>query len=280
MSAYTYNTNDDHDRQDSVPRDENSRTFETHFPAANIPLGLNMINIKPGIDYRIRSYIDGIEPVDNKYEAFKATVHLDTWSPGTLLGAGCTWLDVSKWDRGFQFGRVPATGELTDGHPYISDITFERPFEQVPKIVVWLHTLNIHSRYEARIWALAKDVTATGFKLDVHTWKESHLFDCKVSWVAVPQNWPNVTAGNHIFNGDGNPLPEFKTQITSDKPFKRAPRVLVALNKIHAYKTQGLQIEAKAENVTPEGMTLSIKSWHGCAVFEAGVAYIAIEIAD
>ncbi|CAE6448427.1 unnamed protein product [Rhizoctonia solani] len=277
MSAYTFSTNDDHTRQESVPRAENSRIFETHFPAENIPLGLNLINIKHGADYRVRSYIDGIEPVDKKYEAFKATVHLDTWHETALLGAGCTWLDVSKWDRQFQFGRLTATNRLTSGNDKVVDIKFERPYDQVPKIVVWFHTVNIDRKQDSRIHAHAEDVTTSGFRLRVHTWGETVVYDSKISWVAVPLNYPNITAGSFgVSCLPTEPLPGYKEEIKFDKSFPRPPRVLIALNKFHTSNKHDLRIEAKAENVTPEGMTLTIKTWGDSVLYEAGADYIVI----
>ncbi|KAG8761956.1 hypothetical protein FRC11_011917, partial [Ceratobasidium sp. 423] len=62
MSAYTFNTNEVHSQQDSSPPQENSREIQTQFPAEKIPLGLTMIDIKRGTDFRVRSYIDNIEP--------------------------------------------------------------------------------------------------------------------------------------------------------------------------------------------------------------------------
>ncbi|KAL5638021.1 hypothetical protein ACGC1H_002326 [Rhizoctonia solani] len=279
MLPYTYTINGDHDRQQSVPQLEHSRVFETHFPEEDIPLGLFMLNIKHGDGCRIHSYINEIKPVDDKFEAYKATVHLDTWRTPLLADAGCTWLDVSRWDREFQFGRQRGTGELKKDQGSAQVYTFSRPFAEVPKVVVWLNTFNSWGKYDLRILAQAINVTTTEFTLDVQTWDDSVLHDSKVSWIAVPQNWPNVAAGDYVFKND-EALPEYKQDITFDKPFKRAPRVLVALNKIHASKDHGLQIEAKAESITPEGMTLSVKSREDSKIFEAGVSYIAIEDAD
>ncbi|KAH7322134.1 hypothetical protein B0J17DRAFT_621322 [Rhizoctonia solani] len=277
MSVYTFSTNDEHTRQESVPHAENSRTFETHFPAEDIPLGLNLIDIKHGTDYRVRSYIDGIEPVDKKYEAFKATVHIDTWHETALLAAGCTWLDVSKWDRQFQFGRLSTTGKLAGDNDKVIDIKFERPYDEIPNVVAWLYTVNIDRKQDSRIHAHAVDVTTTGFKLRVYTWDETVVYDAKASWVAVPPNWPNVVAGSSgVSCLPTEPLPGYKKQIKFGKPFQRPPRVLVALNKFHTSNKHDLRIEAMAENITPKGMTLTIKTWGDSVLYEAGVDYIAI----
>ncbi|CAE6496149.1 unnamed protein product, partial [Rhizoctonia solani] len=277
MSAYTFNTNEVHSQEESAPPQENSRVIETHFPAEKIPLGLTMINIKRGTDFRVRSYIDSIEPVDKKYEAYKATVHLDTWHNAVLRGAACTWFDVSKWDKQFQFGRLLATNKLTDNADKWVDVKFERPFDQVPKVIVWLYTINIDRKEDMRIHAVAENVTTTGFRLGVHTWEETVVFDSKVSWLAVPSNFPNVTAGAYQAWDMETPRSEYKKEVTFDKPFSRPPRVLVAISKFHASNKHDLCIETKAENITTEGATLSIRSIGDCILYQGGFDYIAIE---
>ncbi|EUC66919.1 H-type lectin domain protein, partial [Rhizoctonia solani AG-3 Rhs1AP] len=283
MLPYTYNLNDDPDRKGLASH--NSKVFETHFPAENIPLGLNMLDMHGGPNYRIHSYFKGAEPVDDKYgvkpvddkhQTFNTTVHLDTWYDTTLVSAGCTWLDVPKWGSQFQFGRQNATTDLTHrGQPESIDIKFDRPHEQAPKVVVWFHSLNV--TIGSSVKAYAANATTTGFTLRLDPrGSVGDIHECGVSWVAVPQNWPNTTAGSFELSYNGGHILESKANITFDKPFERAPRVLVALNDFQASNSDGLQIEVKAENITEQGMTLSVKSWDNCSIRKCSVDYIAI----
>ncbi|CAE7201425.1 unnamed protein product [Rhizoctonia solani] len=287
MPAYTYNTNDD-PKSLTGRGVHNSETFETHFPAKNIPLGLTMIDIPSGAHYGISSYIDGVEPVDTKsFDDFYATVHLDASDDTISLGAGCTWLDVSKWDLEFQFGTQSIKGHMESFWPEQDfPITFDRPFEEVPKIVIWVHSLNTDGdrAYEWNVVTHAEDVTTTGFKLRMesggtnfmHPELRANIYKYEVSWVAVPQGWPNVATGSCEVCKDGKPLPEYKKEVKFDKSFKRTPRVIVALNKISTSNEHGLRIGVSAEDVTPEGMTLSFKTWDECVIYKASAEYIAI----
>ncbi|EUC66918.1 H-type lectin domain protein, partial [Rhizoctonia solani AG-3 Rhs1AP] len=276
MLSYTYNTNDDPEHQALSPK--NSRRSR-HTSQSRTFLSVSTCSrLYGGSRNRIHSYIKGIEPVDDKYQTFKTTVHLDTWDRTTLVGAGCPWLDVSKWDSQFQFGRQTAKGELNIYGQEVFDITFDRPYEQVPKIVVWLYAFDLTAGIGLK--AYTTNVTTSGFKLwfeaPGHVIFSSYIYEFKVSWVAVPPNWPNVTSGTVEFSDSGDHLPEYKTDIRFDKPFPRAPRVLVALNEFRTSSSDGLGIEAKAENVTAQGMTLSVKSGDGSYIKHGGVQYITI----
>ncbi|KDN48756.1 hypothetical protein RSAG8_02743, partial [Rhizoctonia solani AG-8 WAC10335] len=283
MSAYIYNTRDDPKRISGKGAD-NTRVFETHFSDKNIPLGLNMIDVEGGANYRIASYIKGSEPVKGKDEVYDTTFDLGTWYDTTLINAGCTWLDVSKWDRQLQFGRKNAKGNSDASFSQEYDIKFDRSFEDVPKVVVWFHWLNIDGKSPACVEASAEDVTTNGFKLRYDApWDDtfspaylSVIHECKVSWVAVPQDQPNVKVGTCEALRNGETLSEYKVEVEFDQPFHRTPRVLVALRKIVMLNKHALRIEATAENVTPKGMTVLVKNWGGCDLLRASVDYIAV----
>lgn len=252
---------------------QNFKTFTTSYPASIFPIGINLIDFRRERNVRLRAYSDNVSPADSDFDKFKADFHLDTWGDSVLYAAGCCWLDVSKHCRDFQFGSFQ-TGHLPDNATgAVLDVKFEGQYGCVPKIVVWLNTIDMERTEEQRILALASDVTTKGFKLRVGTWGPSEVYDSRVSWIAVPYDRPNMTAGQFTTQGSGSA----STEITFDKRFTHAPRVLVALNKIDASKNTNLRIQAKAENITKDGMTLSIETWSGTVLHGAGASWIAIE---
>ncbi|CAE6357942.1 unnamed protein product [Rhizoctonia solani] len=283
MPAYTYNTRDDPNRRSGKGVD-NSKVFETHFPGKDMPLGLNMIDIQGGENYRIGSYIKDSAPVPGKPKTFNTTFVVGTWYNTTLNNGGCTWLDMSKWNQVLQFGRKNAQGRSNEAFLQEYDIKFERAFESVPRVVVWFHWLNINARSPPCVEVRADDVTTHGFKLRYDApWNESfgpafwtEVHECKVSWIAVPQDQPNVTAGSREVFRDGEYRPEYKLEVEFDQPFSRAPRVLAALSKISMLSKGVLRLEVTVEDVTTKGMTLVVKNWGGCDLLRVNVDYIAV----
>lgn len=251
------------------PRSRNSKTFPTNYPADVFPIGIYMIDIGREHNVRLRAYADNIRPAEaGSYHQFKADFHLDAWADTQLFAAGCCWLDASIHSTDFQFGRY-TTGRLYS--ETYRDILFEGQYSSDPKIVVWLSAIDIDKSNNTRIKAFATNVTKWGFRLRVSTWAKTTVHDATVSWIAVPSDRPNITAGQ--FNlGD-----EKRIKFGSDRHFTHPPRVLVALNKLDISKNSNLRIEAKAEDIKKDGMTLSITSWEDTFIYGAGLAYIAIQ---
>lgn len=250
---------------------QNFKTFTTNFPAGIFPIGINLIDIERGHNARLRAYADNVSPADSNFDKFKADFHLDTWSDSILHAAGCCWLDVSKHSRDFQFGSFQ-TGDLTNKEA-VHDVRFKGQYGCVPKVVAWLSAFDIGIADESRLQAFASEVTTTGFKLRVITWGDSRVHGTGISWIAVPYDRPNMTAGQFTLQGPGGA----STEITFDKRFTHTPRILVALNKLDTSRRFNLRVQVKAKNITKDGMTLSIETWSNTILHGAGAAYIAIE---
>ncbi|KAG9076693.1 hypothetical protein FS749_011497 [Ceratobasidium sp. UAMH 11750] len=106
---------------------------------ASFPIGLNWLNFGRNGNIRIKAYAQA-DPVGG-------TVHLDASGDTILYSAGCTWLNVYKDDRDFQFGTFSTVGK-EDSHPsWTSQINFEKPYAVAPKVVVWFQELDFDKAY-------------------------------------------------------------------------------------------------------------------------------------
>lgn len=235
------------------------------------------MDIKHGVNPRIKAYTDNVGPADSSFHRFKADFHLDTWGDGSRLYVGsCVWLDISKHSTDFQFGTF-STGRLNKDN--VLDVQFKGwQFDSVPKIVTWLSGFDVDKSAISRIFVQATNVTTAGFKLHVGTWLNSIVYDATVAWIAVPSDRSNMTAGNFDPGVvQGKPGVQHSKKITFDKPFKRAPRVVVALNKIDISNNFSLRVLVSATDITTEGVTLNIAPWLDTVLYGAGLSYLAIE---
>lgn len=254
-------------------RPQNFKTFTTNYPASNIPIGINSMDIDRSWNARLKAFADNISPAESSFNKFRADFHLDAWGDTRLYSAGCSWLDVSKHSTDFQFGSFRIDKRLTNDEAVL-DVKFEGQYGCAPEIVIWLSTIDISQSENFRVRAFASDVTTKGFKLRVNAWGNSTVHgNTTVSWIAVPSDRPNMTAGQFILEGSG---PASK-KVTFNKRFTHAPRILVALNKLDVSKDHNLRIRATAKDVTKDGMTLSIETWGDTGLYGAGVSWIAIE---
>ncbi|KAL5638007.1 hypothetical protein ACGC1H_002319 [Rhizoctonia solani] len=260
-------------------RAKHFKTILTNFPAIDIPIGINMLDIHNKCNPRIRAYIDNISPVDNNYDRFIGRINLDAWSDTRLYAAGCTWLDASRHSLDVQFGRFSG-GEMKPMRAVMTrsiDIQFARPYQVPPKVIIWLTTLDSDCRSNTRFNATAENVTANGFTLQVGTWWDTVIHDpTTVSWIAVPSDNSTMTAGQLVTKGIGASS-GVQEKIVFDRPFKRVPRVMVAFHKLDIVNSANMRIATYPKDVTTQGMTLVINTWADTAICTCGVGYIAID---
>lgn len=276
MSTPEFNT-----REIANPSDraKHSKPIITNFPAADIPVGINMLDICHKCNPRIHAYIDNVSPADTNYDKFIGRINLDAWSDTRLFAAGCTWLDISKHSLDIQFGRFSTGGmnvTATTAKAVSIDIHFTRSYQVPPKVVIWLTTLDISGSYNTRLVTSVNNITTTGFKLKVETWDESVVYGATVSWIAVPSDNPIMTAGQLVSSYTG-PSSGFQQKIVFDKPFKRVPRVMAAFNRLDTKCSINLRIKTYPKDITTEGMTLAIDTWDDSVIYPCGVAFIVID---
>jgi len=67
---------------------------------------------------------------------------------------------------------------------YRKRITFEKPFQQTPEVVVSLAGFDIAQDKNARLRVHAQNVDAAGFDLVIETWFDSKIWRVKATWIA------------------------------------------------------------------------------------------------
>ncbi|KAG8744005.1 hypothetical protein FRC10_010984 [Ceratobasidium sp. 414] len=239
---------------------------------ASFPMGLNWLNFGRSGNIRIKAYTQA-DPDRG------STVHLDASGDTILYSAGCTWLNVYRDDRDFQFGTFSTVGKEGDYPCWTSHISFEEPYAVVPRVVVWFQELDFAKAHTSRLKASAEDVTTTGFTLKLYTWLGTKVYKAVVTWIAHPSNRSNITSGTF----DTTELPtrgraqlENKKSITFDKGFSRPPRVYAALNGLDICASSDLRIKVLVKDLTTQSMTLHLDSWYDTTQFMAKADYIAI----
>ncbi|KAF8601113.1 hypothetical protein BDV93DRAFT_546059 [Ceratobasidium sp. AG-I] len=194
--------------------------------------------------------------------------------------AGCTWLDVGKNDRDFQFGEYLTGQSSENANKPTVQVKFDKAYAAPPKVIVWLKHLDISNNANCRVKAYAADITTTGFKLTVETWATTTMYGATAVWIAHSSTRSNITSGS--FNTMDirpwdEPQLENSTNVVFDKKFERAPRVLVALHCLDLSNKAGLRIRALTSNITEKGMKLNIDSWHDTVMYSAGASWLAIQ---
>jgi hypothetical protein len=246
------------------------KNIHTKNPDADFPIGLDIIVIKPGANARLRAYAKKAVPEGNPPE-FRADIHLESWDDTKLDGAGCSWLDVNHGPD-FEWG-VYETGEMIQLK--LQQIHFKNTYTTIPKVIVWLNTIDADSGDVTRIKAEVHEVTTTGFTLKASTWSHSQWYNAALTWIAVNSSRPYVEVGQFTTserNSDGN----YTQMVKFEQKFIRPPRVAVAFNHLDISK-QKLRIHVSATDITTEGMKLVIGHWADTVIYQAGVAFIALD---
>lgn len=255
---------------------ENPSRITTNYPADFFPIGLNHIDLGNQATFRLKAYADNVKPADEDFNSFKATIHLDTWHDTILNHAACSWLDVSKHSTDFQFGTYQSGGLVGGESKQEIPIPFPKPYSVAPKVIVWLNMIDIANNENTRIHAAAPVVTAEGFTLVVLTWLKTHVYDCKVSWVAIPSDRPNMTAG---VQGSGiipKPSNMVRKEVKFEKKFKSPPRVAAALSRIDSSNKSNLRLKVRVEDITNEGMMMVFETEGDSEIIGSDAGYVAI----
>ncbi|EUC66905.1 H-type lectin domain protein, partial [Rhizoctonia solani AG-3 Rhs1AP] len=260
-------------------RAKHFKAIITNFPATDIPIGINMLNIYNNCNPRIRAYIDNVSQADNNYDRFIGQINLDAWGDTQLYAAGCTWLDASKHSLDFQFGRFSG-GEIKGTRAIVNKsihLQFTRPYQVPPKVIIWLTALESDCNHNTRFNATAENITVNGFTLQVGTWWDTTIYKATtVSWIAVPSDNPIMTAGQ-LATAQIKALSGVQKQVAFDQSFKRILRVMVAFNKLDIGNSADMRLVAYPKDITAQGMTLVINTWADTTIHCCGVGWIAID---
>lgn len=161
--------------------------------------------------------------------------------------------------RGFQL--APSDENLVRRdrkHFNFSDGAYSEP----PNVMVWLSALDIDKSRNYRVRALARNVTATGFDLDIESWLDTILYSATASWVAYPKNSDGAVSGR-VSTLDVRSwfpaVPENSKEVAFPaKFFDKVPKLFVGISEIDMDSSANLRVKTYADSVTKDGFV-----WHG-----------------
>lgn len=100
-------------------------------------------------------------------------------------------------------------------------------------------------------------------------WGPTNLYGAAVSWLQVKVDDPDLQCGhcgNFPENHSNNPVrtvPAMRFSVTFSRPYAENPLVIVWLTGLDLHEQQRWCVEARADDVAPNGFTLSIESSNG-----------------
>ncbi|KAG9029155.1 hypothetical protein FRB95_005613 [Tulasnella sp. JGI-2019a] len=241
-----------------------------------LAVGLNSFDVSCQKVVRVWAYAD-------KPTASSATIHVAAWLNTVVNSGGCTWLEVNKNDRDFQYG----TFCTREDHPWdelkmqtVREITFDKPYAEAPKIVCWFNMIATEPQHNCRIRTYAGNITKTGFTLYISTWADTTRYVATATWIAHPANRTNISSGSYN-TMDVQPLDEPQARceghLSFDKPFQKPPLVLTALNWLDIGGPSSVRIKTLNTNITEKGMTWHLDTWGDSILHSTGASYLAIQ---
>jgi hypothetical protein len=281
MSAVgKYNTEET--RAWNAPTAETHKTIDFSKPFVappGLPLGLNTLDIDKGHNIRVKSYTSDITKTN-------FVAHVDSWADTVLYSAGVSWLDLAPGDLEYQTGLF----STTDDHPWNAPqaltsrrINFARPFVTPPKVISYLHSLDMANTANWRVKTTVSDIDAKGFTIHVDTWGDTVLYLGGAAWIAYPEDRPFVYSGTaniqdvRAWNAPAQANSKAIDFGNPNPPFWKTPSVFVALNSIDIDKKANLRIRAYVDNVSTNGLTWHIDSWGDTVLYSAGISYLCVE---
>ncbi len=70
---------------------------------------------------------------------------------------------------------------------FVSNISFDAPFSNIPIVHVGLSGFDIDQRDSARISVHTENITSNGFELRIKTWRNTRIYKVEISWIALGQ---------------------------------------------------------------------------------------------
>jgi hypothetical protein len=199
--------------------------YEKYNAVPSLPMGLTSLDIDGGANIRIRAFA-----TEQTNEKFKAS--LQSWADTRLYSASMTWLEKSSPRFDYVQTGVYNTMETRPwNQPQLTQskrINFATPFSAQPKVVTWLHSLDMDKSHNWRIRVYPSDIDANGFTIHADTWADSILYSAGVTWVAYPADQPGVASG--FFNTQDvrpwdKPQAENSGVANLKSPLTRRPRL-------------------------------------------------------
>ncbi|KAK0647011.1 hypothetical protein B0T16DRAFT_171800 [Cercophora newfieldiana] len=254
------------------------QVFSRVYPSEpDIVVGLSALDLVPNPQMTV-----GVNCFADKITPSTADMHIQTTSNALLTFGAATWFKAAPGiDTTFQVGSVDS--DPTSG---IVPVTFDRPYDQPPMVVVWLSGFeltnpNNNNSGRWRVSVTASDVTPQGLALRFDTAAGT----ATASWIAFPRGSLGVAAGSFstqdsTVNTNNNSSWSGKAPILAPNVFRGRPpsQVLVALNSLNVAVGDALSVKVDAA-VSP---TEAAVGWtiegggNGGVLYSAGASFVAL----
>lgn len=175
----------------------------------------------------------------------------------------------------------PQTEEQMICNEFDSPISFSTPFEQAPKVALFLSGFHADSSKNLRLCFWTENVTQTGFQIKGHAFGDSVLFNLKVTWIAYASTLKGVHSGR-VDTGKFRTWEQPQHLNMGYEPFpantfSNPPKVMVGFNYLDLKAGTEQNIKGYVSNVNQLGMCWNTDSWGKTVNYGAGLSYIAIE---
>jgi len=271
--AGTFSTQDV--RPWNAPRHQTSKYLpfaEDYSLPPNLFLGLNSLDFDCRANIRIKTNTSDIQ-----VDGFRLAI--DSWHDTVLYSARVGWLEIPPNEAAYQYGQFCTM----DDHPWYSPqiytsrrITFSRPFNQPPKVVVALHALDMNRERNWRVVARATDIDRHGFTIHLDTWHDSRLYMAKADWFAYPADQNGIVEGTLTAQDPNGNQRNHSGTVEFGAKLSKIPNVFVGINMLDVGCAANLRISAFADSITTASMTWHIDTWSNTILYGAGISYVCV----
>lgn len=250
---------------------------------------------KPGIAVALKGFSTSarenqilfVSPANQNDSTFD--MQLNSWHSTSMRSVQIDWLELlaehtqdGLWQHGHWTSFIHAkSGNCNQVN---AKIKFGKPYDEAPKVVVFLSGIQANCNYQLRFNIRAEDVTTTGFKLKGGTWCDSILFNLKITWISYASSLKGVHSGKvYTMSYRTHEHPQHLNMGYEAFPagtFTKPPKVMVGFKHLDLACNREQNIKGFVSNVNQLGMCWNTDSWGETINLGAGLSYLAIEESD
>ena len=79
----------------------------------------------------------------------------------------------------------PSSGGLDESRVFTVDVDFATPFSGIPVVTLGLTGFDMDQYTAARISLKVVELSHTGFKVEITTWRDSRIYAVEFNWFAI-----------------------------------------------------------------------------------------------
>lgn len=251
-----------------------------HWDAPATVHALNWLDVNCGHNIRIDTQI--LNPTQDKF-----TASISSWSDTELYSGGFNWLEIPRIFQYIPYIPLIQTGtyDTEETRPWnkpqlqnSKSVKFATPYHAPPKVVCFLRYLDLEKGKNWRIKTYTSNVKSTGFTIHLDSWSNTVMYRAVASWVAYPQDTPGIDSGRFSATDVRpwtKPQHDNSKAVNFSKVFNKAPKMFIGLDEFDYDAAKNLRLKTSVSNVTPQGFTWHLQSWHDSIMYNAAASYVA-----